>query len=351
MDPEKAKKAILGGEAPDGLIVKGVLDLSKEADLTRLPHNLQCPRLILNDCENLVELPAGLRVPRIEAANCTRLGGIPEDIDAYEVDLSNTAVRAIPPGVQVEFRLIVADCHELTRLPEGFSATSLVLRGCDRLVSLPENLDVCFLDVEGCTALEEISDSARITIGRLNARGCIRLKKLPQGLGKLAQVDVSGCTLVDRLPEGCQITSWLDVADSGITSLPERLKDTPLRWRGVPVSARIAFEPETITGKEVLAEENAELRRVMMERMGFDRFIEEVDAEVLDEDTDAGGPRKLLRVRLEGDEDLVCVSVLCPSTGRQYLLRVPPSTKTCRQGVAWTAGFDNPDDYEPLSET
>jgi hypothetical protein len=25
--------------------------------------------------------------------------------------------------------------------------------------------------------------------------------------------------------------------------------------------------------------------------------------------------------------------------------------KTCRQAVAWTAGFDDPDDYRPLVET
>ena len=81
------------------------------------------------------------------------------------------------------------------------------------------------------------------------------------------------------------------------------------------------------------------------------RFLEEAHAEVLDRDRDPGGERQLLRVPLPGDEPLVCVSVFCPSTSRQYVLRVPPTTKTCRQGVAWMAGFDNPDDYRPLVET
>ena len=77
----------------------------------------------------------------------------------------------------------------------------------------------------------------------------------------------------------------------------------------------------------------------------------EAGATVMDRDRDAGGERQLLRVKLEGDEDLVCVSVSCPSTERRYLLRVPPTMRTCRQAVAWTAGFDDPELYRPLVET
>jgi hypothetical protein len=119
----------------------------------------------------------------------------------------------------------------------------------------------------------------------------------------------------------------------------------------VPVDERVAFHPEKITSEEVLSERNAELRRVKLERMGFERFIADAHAEVLDSDRDAGGERRLLRVPLEGDEPLVCVSVICPSTDRQYVIRVPPTVETCRQAVAWTAGFDDPDDYRPLQET
>jgi hypothetical protein len=66
--------------------------------------------------------------------------------------------------------------------------------------------------------------------------------------------------------------------------------------------------------------------------------------------TDPGGVRRLLRVPMVDDEDLVCVMVHCPSTGGRYLLRVPPKMKTCRQAVAWTAGFDDPSRYRPLVE-
>jgi hypothetical protein len=129
------------------------------------------------------------------------------------------------------------------------------------------------------------------------------------------------------------------------------LQGAALRWRGVRVEERVAFHPERLTAKEVLEESNAELRRVMIERMGYLRFTQEAGAKVLDQDQDAGGVRQLLSISLPTDEPLVGISCFCPSTQRQYFLRVPPKMKTCHQAAAWMAGFDDPSLYRPLIET
>jgi Leucine-rich repeat (LRR) protein len=163
-------------------------------------------------------------------------------------------------------------------------------------------------------------------------------------------LDVSGCKSLRSLPNSLRVER-LDLADSGIGSLPTSIKGARLLWRGVPINRRIAFRPETITATEILAESNAELRRVLLERMGYEAFLNQAKAETLDRDRDPGGERRLLRVPMEGDEDLVCVSVICPSTGRRYVIRVPPAMRSCRQAVAWIAGFDDPDDYRPSVET
>src|SRR5262249_32475846 len=236
-------------------------------------------------------------------------------------------------------------------LPAGLKVGSLVLRGCTALATLPEGLDVYFLDIQGCSQLACWPRQARVRIGRLNASGCSRLTCLPTGLRKLAQLDVSHCSRLRALPQGLEISSWLALAGSGIASLPASLAGVPLRWRGVPIDERIAFRPQSITVEEVLQERNAERRRVLLERFGFERFMTTAKAQVLDQDQDTGGDRQLLRRPLQGDEDLGCVSVYCPSTGRRYLLRVPPTMKTCRQAIAWTAGFNDPSDYRPLVET
>jgi hypothetical protein len=306
----EARELILNGEAPDGLRVRGRLELSN-TETVELPRRLCC----------------------------------------YHLVLRGSGIRTLPDGLQVEYKLDLQDCRNLEDLPEGLKVGSLVLRGCTALRSLPEGLDVCFLDLQGCARLEGWPRRARIHIGRLNAGGCARLRALPAGLRKLAQLDVSNCPNLRELPTGLEIGSWLDVGGSGVTGLPESLAGVSLRWRGVPVDARIAFRPETITVAEILAERNAERRRVLLERFGFERFMPAAGAAEVDRDRDAGGERQLLRLKLDGDEDLVCVAVSCPSTGRRYLLRVPPTMRTCRQAVAWTAGFDDPNLYAPLVET
>jgi hypothetical protein len=228
---------------------------------------------------------------------------------------------------------------------------SLVLRDCTALTALPEGLDVYFLDITGCSQLARWPRHGALRIGRLLARGCTRLATLPAWLTSLSQLDVGGCASLTDLPPTLRVTSWIDLAHTGINWLPAAARGAQLRWRGVPIDERIAFRPETISGAEVLDEQNAERRRVLLERMGYEAFLKQVRAHELDRDHDAGGERRLLQVPLPGDEPLVCLAVICPSTGRQYLLRVPPIMRTCRQAAAWIAGFDNPDAYRPIAES
>jgi hypothetical protein len=313
IQPSDATKLILTGGAPTGLTT-GVLQLGLpeiKKEITRLPGLLNC----------------------------------------YSLSLADQPISALPADLKVEFKLNLTNCNNLTALPANLKVSTLVLTNCTRLTALPEGLQVNFLQLEGCTALQIWPESARVTHGWVRARDCTELRELPPTLGPVASLDLRNCRRIDSIPEQAQIRSWIDIGGTRINSLPESSRGTALRWRGVPVSAQIAFFPETLKSADIIAERNAELRRVMIERVGFEKFIHEVKAEVLDRDQDRGGERKLFRVQLENDEPVVVVSIICPSTGRQYLVRVPPNTRTCRQAVAWTAGFDNPDDYAPVAET
>jgi len=122
---------------------------------------------------------------------------------------------------------------------------------------------------------------------------------------------------------------------------------------GVRVNQQIVEQPETLTAEQILTEPNAEVRRVMIEKIGYARFMTLVNPEVLDEDFEpTGNPRRLLSVELSNDPDgvIVVVELKCTTTGKMYYLRVPPTMRTCLQAVAWTADM-SPEDYVVLIES
>lgn len=276
---------------------------------------------------------------------------LPAGIRCYELDARGSRLRKLPSDLRIDGRLVLDDCVALEELPDGLNAGSISLRNCPSLSALPEGLSTWFLDLTGCSDFQQWPQRGMIQHGALVLRGCTRLGTLPPWLGRLSQLNLTDCRALREIPEGVSVTGWIDIGGSGVTSLPRSLAGSPLRWRGVLIDERIAFNPDQITAEETLAEGNTERRRIMIERMGYLRFARESGAKVLDEDRDAGGSRSLLSVQLRDDEPLLGLLCKCPSTGRQYFLRVPPTMKTCHQAAAWMAGFDEPSRYHPKIET
>jgi hypothetical protein len=340
----------------------GRLDLSGNLDLIALPQGLRVDQLFLRGCTHVTSLPDRLDVRLLSLADCTGITALPPGLTCDTLNLQRTRVSALPDDLRVRHRLDLTDCRELSVLPTGLrvgwtdmprgtpTGGALILRRSTALESLPDELDVCYLDIRGCTNLVGWPKCATDRVGRLLAAGCSSLRFLPAWLN-VSRLDITDCVRSRKLPDGLRVTSEIEIANTKIQRLPASLREARLRWRGVPIDYRIAFQPGNIRVAEILVEPNSARRQVLLERFGLERFFIEANAQILDVDQDAGGERKLLRVPIAGDEDLVCVLVHCPSTGRRYILRVPPTMKTCREAIAWTAGFDNPDLYRPLVET
>ncbi|MFJ7200460.1 MULTISPECIES: DUF6745 domain-containing protein [unclassified Streptomyces] len=122
-------------------------------------------------------------------------------------------------------------------------------------------------------------------------------------------------------------------------------------WRGMPVPAEFLDELNSLTPKRIREEENAELRRVMLEFYGYDRYLTESGAEPVHRDETG----VLWRIAMDGDEDVVMVEVVNSTpepdgTHRVYWLRVPPGTRSAKDGVAWTFGLQG-DAYAPVRQT
>ncbi|MCA9805102.1 MAG: hypothetical protein KC777_24200 [Cyanobacteria bacterium HKST-UBA02] len=120
---------------------------------------------------------------------------------------------------------------------------------------------------------------------------------------------------------------------------------------GVVVPEAVVTEPASLTVEAIEAETNVEVRRIMIERFGLERYIEESGAVLIDSD-DCG---ILYRKEQKLDEPLVVVKVVDSTSvvqgePRHYFLRVPPYMRTARQAVAWTFNLSS-GDYRPSEQT
>jgi len=120
-------------------------------------------------------------------------------------------------------------------------------------------------------------------------------------------------------------------------------------WHGVRVPEHIIEQRDELTVEQIMAEPNTEVRRVMRNLYGNDRFLIDAGAKELDASVNHGA--RLLSLRLPGDPvDIRMMELTCPSTGSKYFERVPPDTATAMDGLAWRFQV-KPAEYEPTQQT
>jgi hypothetical protein len=106
--------------------------------------------------------------------------------------------------------------------------------------------------------------------------------------------------------------------------------------------------PGELTLDRIDREQNIEVRRLMIQRYGLERYLH--DAGAVEIDADECGI--LYRKTQAQDEPIVVVKVIDSTASpdgsrRQYFLRVPPHVTTARAAVAWTFGMSE-SEYNPL---
>lgn len=153
---------------------------------------------------------------------------------------------------------------------------------------------------------------------------------------------------------------------------------------GVRVPADIIEQPESITAARIDAEQNAEIRRVMLDLYGTGRYLRETGTQPIHRDRFG-----ILYRREQPDDEPLCVVRVMNSTPescgslaedeardvfggdvvdrslatmaklgvavpvsryKEYWLRVPPTMTTAHEAVAWTFGM-TPAEYLPAVET
>jgi hypothetical protein len=114
---------------------------------------------------------------------------------------------------------------------------------------------------------------------------------------------------------------------------------------GLQVDEQIVMRPETQTIEQIDAEPNNDIRAVRIQRYGWDRYLLESGADIIDScKNEVENTREALARTHKGE---VVMLVTCPSGRNPPPLRVHPSVSTCKSARRWLSPFDR----EPASRT
>ncbi len=105
-------------------------------------------------------------------------------------------------------------------------------------------------------------------------------------------------------------------------------------WRihGVEVDEQIVMRPATQTVQQIRAEQNEEKKRIRIERFGWDRYLTEIGAKVIDQRSNP--LENTAEALVRSDDGMVVLLPTC-KTGRLFSLEVPETIKTCQEAQEW----------------
>lgn len=118
-------------------------------------------------------------------------------------------------------------------------------------------------------------------------------------------------------------------------------------WHGQLIDADLVEDSRPLSLSRIAFERDPGRRRVLIERFGLGRFMLECGAIELQRDRCG----ILYRLEQRIDEPILAVRVRNHTphpdgSVEEFWLRVPPTTRTAREAVAWTFGLDA-DEYDP----
>jgi hypothetical protein len=104
-------------------------------------------------------------------------------------------------------------------------------------------------------------------------------------------------------------------------------------WHGTEIPQKYgAVLSDNWRSQWLLKESNAELRRVLIQGIGYDRIVQDLEAVELD----AWREYSLLKIQADIDvEPIHLLKMTCPSTNHIHVLRVPPDLTSARAAIRW----------------
>jgi leucine-rich repeat protein SHOC2 len=338
------------------------LDLSGN-ELTSLPEslgqliNLQGLALDYNKLTSLPEWLGQLTNLQWLYLSDNELTSLPESVgqltNLQELNLWFNKLTSLPEslGQLTNLQSLALGYNKLTSLPESVGQLTNLQElnlWFNKLTSLPEsisqltNLQSLKLYSNELTSLpESISQLTNLQI--LNLRSC-QLTSLPESISQLTN-------LQKLYLEGNELTSL-----SPLQALTQ--KNLSVYFLGANLPRRYWTKFSDWQPEWLLDENNAEIRRIIIEQVGYERICTELGASTVD----TWREYTLLKTDnieavYDGNyyydydepptdwEPMVLLKMTCPSTEHVHILRVPPEMTSAEAAVTWVNHGIHPDKF------
>lgn len=113
---------------------------------------------------------------------------------------------------------------------------------------------------------------------------------------------------------------------------------------GVNIPEKVIMAPKSQTIKEILDEDNVEVKRIRIEKFGWSNFLEEIGAKVIDSSLVTLPEGTTWMESLYSCSDFIESNILVttdPSTGRVYFLEVDTQNSTCKEAQKYLCGTEH----------
>jgi leucine-rich repeat protein SHOC2 len=338
--------------------------------------------------EELEEIIEKARIDRASILNLygSRIHKLPESIgnltDLVELNINDNSLDYLPESIGnlVNLSQLYVNFNKLTKIPESIGKLTSLIRldlSFNSLVDLPNS----FCNITGLTRLclsenqftnlpERLGNLTNLTLLDLDGN---KLTFLPDCIGNftnLVELNLYSnqiSTLPDSTSNLVNLIN-LDLYWNEFRVLPKSishllklkfigLRENPLtdlsilqllpeldmvNFLDVDLPRRYWTNLSDWNPKWLIDEENAEIRRVLIQQIGYDRICQELDAI----DLDTWREYTLLKIDADIDEEpMVLLKMTCPSTGHIHILRVPPEMTSAEAAITWVNHGIHPDEF------
>jgi leucine-rich repeat protein SHOC2 len=283
-----------------------------------------------------------------------------------KLDLSDCQLTSLPDSIGSLTNLsdLLLTSNQLTKLPESVSNLANLHVLClswNKLTSLPDSISnrttlvQIFLIFNQLTTLpNNIGNLINLIDLRLSKN---QLTSLPNSIGSLMNLvdldlDRNQLTSLPNSIGNLSSLSNLCLQYNQLTSIPESIGDLSdlSILQSLPNLESVVlsdWKPEWL-----LDEENAEVRWVLINWLGYEKICEEVGAIILDtwrEYTLISIDRVDIIYNIDRDpidtEPMVLLKMICPSTAHIHILRVPPEMVSAEVAITWVNHGIHPNEF------